>query len=326
MKRALCGTAVAVSWLMQSLGAAAQPDEGAKLVARELMAKGRAQRETGDREGALESFSKAHAIMHVPTTLLETARARVETGRLVEALQLVSEPSAPVADEPEPFSRARSEAEQLRRDLEQRVPRVRIDLSGAPTGPSPAVTIDGAPRPDCVSGCRLNPGRHLLAARTAHALAEEQLELREGEQQQLELVFSPLARPAPPRDQGAADAAELAAPPGRVPAATWVAGGVAMVGLTTGTVLALHALHERERLQDSCAPACSTSEVDGVRRQVVLSNVAFGVGLSAAALAVVSYVLARPASAAGHARRAWDVAAAPSSDGRGGFVAWGGSL
>jgi hypothetical protein len=326
MKRVLCSIVLVVG-LMQSRVAAAEPDEGAKLVARELMAKGRAQRESGDREGALESFSKAHAIMHVPTTLLETARACVETGRMLEALQLVSEPAAPAADEPEPFTRARSEADQLRRELEQRVPRVRIDLSGAPTGPAPTMTIDGAPRPDCVAGCRLNPGRHLVAARTAHALAEEQLQLREGDQQQLELVFSPLELPATPPRPGAADAAEAAGPPQRrVPTATWVAGGVAFVSLTMGTVLGLRALHERDRLESRCAPACSTDEVDGVRREVVMSNVAFGVGLSAAALAVVSYVLARPASTPVHAQRGWDIAAAPSPDGRGGFVAWGGRL
>lgn len=328
MKRVFCTTVLAVSLLVQSLAAAGEPDEGAKLVARELMAKGRAQRESGDREGALESFSKAHAIMHVPTTLLETARARAETGRLLEALQLVSESApAPGAEEPEPFTRARSEAEQLRRALEQRVPRVRIDLSGAPTGPLPTVAIDGAARPDCVAGCRLNPGRHLVTARTAHALAEEQLQLHEGEQLQLELVFSPLALPAPRPSPGAADATDTTAPPPRrVPTATWVAGGVALVALTTGSVLGLHALYERHQLQSSCAPACSTDEVNAVRREVVISNVAFGVGLSAAALAVASYLVARPASAPRHALRGWAVAAAPSPDGRGGVVAWRGSL
>jgi hypothetical protein len=101
---------------------------------------------------------------------------------------------------------------------------------------------------------------------------------------------------------------------------------VAFVSLTMGTVLGLRALHERDRLESRCAPACSTDEVDGVRREVVMSNVAFGVGLSAAALAVVSYVLARPASTPVHAQRGWDIAAAPSPDGRGGFVAWGGRL
>src|SRR5258707_607951 len=88
--------------------AQAEPDEGAKLVARELMAKGRAQREAKDLKGALESFSKAHAIMHVPTTLLELLRARADAGLLVEALELLPELSAQPAraGEPAPFTRA----------------------------------------------------------------------------------------------------------------------------------------------------------------------------------------------------------------------------
>lgn len=264
MNRVLCKVALAVSWLLVSPLATAEPDEGAKLVARELMAKGRAQREAGDRQGALESFSKAHAIMHVPTTLLETARARVDAGLWLEALELLSElPLAPAADEPAPFARARAEAAQLRQDLEPRVPRLRVDVSGAPAGPAPALTVDGAPRPDCVAGCRLNPGRHLVMARTAHAFAEEQLELREREQPQLELVFSPLElpralqpdAPAPTRERPPAQARH-------VPTATWVSGGVALVGLTAGAVFAIDAVRARDELQRRCAPACSADEVD----------------------------------------------------------------
>lgn len=61
-----------------------------------------------------------------------------------------------------------------------------------------------------------------------------------------------------------------------------------------------------------------------MRREVILSNVAFGVGLSAAVLAAASYVLARPSPTPARASQDWHVAATPTNDGRGGAVAWGG--
>src|SRR6478609_389106 len=97
-----------LSLSLVSLHASAEPDEGAKLVARELMTKGREQRAAHDFAGALESFSKANAIMHVPTTLLEVARAHADLGELMAALgalnQLAREPVS--ADDPAPFARA----------------------------------------------------------------------------------------------------------------------------------------------------------------------------------------------------------------------------
>ncbi|HVJ21717.1 MAG TPA: hypothetical protein VM686_40210, partial [Polyangiaceae bacterium] len=62
--------------------ASAEPAEAEKAEARALMAEGRARREKRDFEGALASFGKADAIMHVPTTSFEVARTQVELGRL----------------------------------------------------------------------------------------------------------------------------------------------------------------------------------------------------------------------------------------------------
>jgi len=328
MKRLTCAIIVATC-LLGSGAASAEPDEGAKLVARELMAKGRAQRDTGDLAGALESFSKAHAIMHVPTTLLELARAQVDSGQWVETLNLLRELSSmpPSDNEPAPFTRARSDALQLGQQLEPRVPSIRVDVSGAPQGPAPLVTLDGDPRPDCVGGCYVNPGPHLVTARTARTVAEEQLRVAAGERQTLELVFSPIGAPEPSTATHSADQAPQATPARTaarpIPLAAWIAGGVSLAGLTAGTVLGVNAMSQRNELRDSCAPHCSTDDVNGVRREAVLANVAFGVGLSAAAVAVVSYVMApgpRPGAAAAGSL---SVAAAPDSDGHGGRVTLG---
>ena len=324
MKRMLSAAALG-TWLLSSAAVSAQPDEGAKLVARELMAKGRAQREAKDLLGALESFSKAHAIMHVPTTLLETARARVDVGQWLEALELLGELSGmpPAPDEPAPFARARSDAQELAQSLEPRVPSIRLDLSGAPQGPAPSVSVDGVARPDCFSSCRVNPGTHLIMARTPRAVAEEQLTLHEAEQPRLELVFSPLEMPRAPA-VAADDSAPVAASSRPIPLTTWITGSVALAGVTAGTVLGLHAVSERDDLRQRCAPQCATDDVDAIRREAVLANVSFAVGLSAAALAATSYVIISRSSRPSPGQRQLGVAAAPDPDGRGGYVALGG--
>jgi len=277
--------------------ASAEPDEGAKLVARELMAKGRAERDAQDFQGALASFSKAHAIMHVPTTLLEAARARVDVGRLLDALVLLRElPSlAPRPGEPLPFAKARADAVALAADLDDRVPRLSVDLGGSPQLAATTLWIDGVLRPDCQSRCRLDPGRHVIVALAPRAKAEEQLQLGERETQRLELVFSPepalkAAQVWPATATTATSPHDAVASRPRVSALTWALSGVALAGLGTGTVLGLGAVSRRDELRQQCAPSCAQSDVDAVRRRATFANLSLGVGLCAAALAVTSYV------------------------------------
>ena len=318
-----------------ALPARAEPDEGAKLVARELMAKGRAQRDTKDFQGALASFSKAHAIMHVPTTLVEAARARADAGLLLEALELLHQlqDMAAKPGEPAPFAKARADAQQLGSELEGRVPSLSIDLGGSPRAAATKLWIDGISRPDCVSTCRVNPGRHLVLARAPAAQAEEQIEINEREAQQLELVFSPdppsIAATGVARSPAASPPGDVGAPRPRVSTLTWTLGGVALAGLAAGTVLGLSTVSRRNELRQQCAPSCDPRDVEDVRRRAIFTNVSLGVGVAAAALAVTSYVLGRPqAQASDTARKPtrFSVAAAPDPQARGGYVALGGSF
>ena len=329
MRRVILLLALGVCLLVTG-PARAEPDEGAKLVARELMAKGRAQRAARDFSGALESFSKAHAIMHVPTTLVEAAQARADAGLLLEALELLRELSAlpQAADEPAPFVRARAQAALLGASLDQRIPSVRIDLTGSPDPQRTQLAVDGVNRADCASSCRVNPGRHVIAARTAHAMAEEQLQVAEHESPSLELVFSPLGIPGEAARVAASPAASPAHVSGsaHVPTATWVAGGVALLGLSTGAWLGLSAVSQRNQLRRDCAPDCAQAAVDSVRSRAVFANVALGVGLAASALAVTSYLMERSSQtkSAGAAKPLrLNVAATPTVTAPGGYFVLG---
>jgi hypothetical protein len=289
----------------------AQPSEQDKQAARALMAKGRSEREAGNLTGALASFSQAHAIMHVPTTLLEMARSQVALGQWLEALALVRQlhdrPAQP--GEPAAFARARSEAEELGRKLEMRMPTLHLDLSGSPQPEATSVLIDEAPRADCTQACWVNPGTHVVVARARTAKAEEQLSAAEGETLRLELVFSPdLPDPRRTRPIGEEEAKPATATERSgsrtLPLSVWVLGGVAVAGVGAGTVFGLSAVAQRDELRDSCAPHCSADRVDGVRRRALAANLSFGLGAAAAAAALASYVfLPAAASPAPVARR-----------------------
>jgi hypothetical protein len=98
-----------------------------KANARELMDRGDDLVEKKQYREALEAYQAADAIMHVPTTGIEVARAQVALGLLVEAretaLEVARSPETP--GEPAPFAEARDAARQLATALERRIPTLR---------------------------------------------------------------------------------------------------------------------------------------------------------------------------------------------------------
>ena len=77
--------AASLALLFGAAEARAEPSASDKETARGLMATGRADRSNHDLAGALKAFTGADAIMHVPTTGLEVAKAQIDLGLLVEA-------------------------------------------------------------------------------------------------------------------------------------------------------------------------------------------------------------------------------------------------
>lgn len=309
-----------------SPAALAAPGEPEKLVARELMAEGRARRDAGNLAGALESFSRAHAIMRVPTTLLETAKARADLGQLVEAAALLGELQGmpPRPQEPAPFTAARQRAAELAKNLAERIPSLRLRLPGVAADEAAEVWVDGQPRPDCRSECSLNPGHHQIVARKDAKTARAVVMLVERESRAVELQLQAPEAPPPYAPPSGPDAP--AGPPARpadspafassVPALSWGLGAAGLVGIGTGIGLGLSAVSRRDELRESCAPSCAASSVDEVRDRAFAANVALGVGAAAAVGAVVSYFVHRASSVSVHA----DVSAS------GGFVALGTTL
>ncbi len=294
----------------------AEPDDASRQRARELMAEGRAARVAQQEQRALESFAAADAIMRAPTTTLEVARSQAALGLLVEAQRTARSIEVVSPDEREPpaFARAREAAATLVQELTGRIPTLTVTFTDAEAGYAARVTVDGVEVPTAVllSGYRLNPGSHRVAASSGGQTASRDVVLAEGGSREVQLQLSSvvaaeparsLPPPAPRREAG-------------ISSGVYALGGVALVSLGAGTALLLLAQSSKSELEATCAPGCSKARVDDVSQRYTAANVSFAVGAAAAAGAVVWLLLDRE-GAARRDRAAWSLDVLPASRGAG---------
>jgi len=163
------------------------------------------------------------------------------------------------------------------------------DATARIDGEAEARRIDGRALP-------LDPGPHrIVFERPGAAAVQEQVVLREGEKRVVTARF-PGAPPAPPTP-----APEIERP---VPPLAWVAGGVTLAAATTfGIFGAMGASGHGDLEARGCAPSCPAGDVDEVRRNLIVADVALGVAVVAATATLV-LVLTRPAVPAPSARAA----------------------
>ncbi len=107
---------------------------------------------SGDVKGALKSFQAADTIMRVPTTGFELAKTQA-AGLLVEArdtaLRVTRMPVQP--GEAAPFAEARSNSQQLSDELAERIPTLKIKVTGAADGEDPLVSVDWRKKAESLS-------------------------------------------------------------------------------------------------------------------------------------------------------------------------------
>jgi hypothetical protein len=206
--------------------ARAQPSASDMAQARELLNEGLDLRDKGDAASALEKLKGAHALANTPITGTELGRTYLALGKLVEAretfLSVARIPPRP--DETSRSKTARADSEKLADQLRQRIPTLRVKVTGVPVD-TVSVSIDGASVPSAALDAPrlLNPGTHAVFARsTTGGTAETQVTLKEGEARDVELkiAFSPPSEAAHPAAGGS---------PAGVPAAGVPAAGVPAV-------------------------------------------------------------------------------------------------
>jgi hypothetical protein len=167
------------------------------------------------------------------------------------------------------------------------------------------VTVDGRPIPASALGrsLQLDPGPHRLEASLAgYGSRTESVVLVEREKgRALALVLSALP--------GAH--VETARPRRSVPLLSWILGGVAVAGAGGFAFFWSRAMSDVSSLRESCAPYCAPGQIDEARDSVTLAHVSLGIGIAAAASAVLVYVLSST-SEAPRTAAAFRPSAAPS--------------
>ncbi|MEO8797250.1 MAG: hypothetical protein ABI551_05135 [Polyangiaceae bacterium] len=191
----------------------------------------------------------------------------------------------------------KSDCDPWRAEVEKALPSVLVkakDDNGEATS-DVKVTIDGIVRAEKLDGEPLDvdPGAHLFHFdREGADPIEQKLVVKAGEKSRaIDLSF----HLHPTNAVAAAPAAPAAAPlPPKahrsLPIAGFVASGVAVAGLTVGTIFYFSAKSDIDGLKETCAPACGSSQVDPIGPKIIVSDVALGVGVVAAAAAVYFFV------------------------------------
>jgi hypothetical protein len=159
--------------------------------ARRFMDEGKARLKSNDAAHAVESFQKAHEIMHVPTTGIALAKAQATVGHLVEArdiaLEVMRQPREP--SEPAVFDSARKQARDLEFQLRPRIPTLRIRIRG---GNAARIAVDDVEIPASVAGepVAVNPGKRVISAKNGEGTeVKGEIDINEREVREIDLTF-----------------------------------------------------------------------------------------------------------------------------------------
>jgi hypothetical protein len=314
-------TATAMAVCLAAPGAWAQPSGADRETARSMMQEGRDLRDKGDLKGALQRFKAADDIMHVPTTALEVARVQVTLGLLIEARDTIAAiRKSPVQpDDPAPFKDARSKADDLDSKVEGRVPSLAITVTGAAETETPAIAVDGVSLPVGAAGIprKINPGHHVVTARTASGEAKEEVDVVEGEKKDVALVIVA----GTPSDSEAPVEADVKHGTVHSPSAiTWTGVAFAGVGVVAGTITGIMTLSKASSVKKECLGSGMTctdqtgiSDLSSGNSLATVSDIAFAVAVAGAGVAIESLIVGhKPSSTSTTSAPATDPEAAPS--------------
>lgn len=177
-----------------------------------------------------------------------------------------------------------------------------------------AVLLDGQRIADRLGGLALplDPGRHLLRFELGTEAREVTVVVSIGEKNRKVLAdfYVPPAvlAPSPPPPE--------APPSSGPPAASWVLGGVGVVGLGSFVVWGLVGRGQEDRL-DACrtTQSCGEGKVDAMYRSYTVADISLGVGVLALGAAALTWALAPTPRAAGTRVAPLQVGAGPGDIG-----------
>jgi len=184
-------------------------------------------------------------------------------------------------------------------DVDRRIPTVVLraaaasgeDLAGA------RFSVDGAAQSAATgSAISVDPGEHVVHMDGPNGESvDEHVVVMEGQKERIVTLHVPAPAPAateptPPESPASGGPSPTVA--------TWIFGGIGVVGLGAFAGLAVSARSSFDNLQKTCAPTCASSDVDSVKRQALIADVSLGVGVVALGIAAYTFFSHREAPAA----------------------------
>ncbi|HEY3500778.1 MAG TPA: hypothetical protein VGK73_39070 [Polyangiaceae bacterium] len=279
-----------------------EPDEATRTAARALGTSGVEAYQAGDFAMATDKLEKAYGILRVPSLGLWSARALVQNGKWVEALDRYLEvaslqvPSGEYAVQ----KQAQADADTDRAALKPRIPVILVRAEGAAIAET-EVSIDGRVVPSALAaeGRLVNPGKHVIEGKHAGTPARVELTVKEGQRETAVLRFgaaSPAPGTVPPTAVGKDSGSSSDGSTQRV--IGWTAVGTGAVGIAVGTVFGIMAIGQKGDIDDNaacvdnrCAPS-ETDDVDSYNTARTVSSVGLIAGGVLAGVGVVLLVTA----------------------------------
>lgn len=282
---------------------AAPPTEAQIEAARALYRDARELHKQGRLKEAIEKALEAYRTAATPVTALEAGSLLVESGRFVEARDLLRGVALlPVSPrESDKGREARQQASALAASLDARIPKIAV--AERPRGAD--VLLDGKPLApgDSNAWQGIDPGAHTIVVRVGErTCATITATLAEGEERTIDLhdaakTCAPPPPPAPPATAPPPTAPPRAIAPTPAPPAdattsprTWsgvAVGGAGVVAIGIGGILALVAKSNYDAVASSCpARGCSRDAFDAresARSHADVATVVMIVGATAAA-------------------------------------------
>jgi len=281
-----------------STRALAEPSLSDRETARSLMDDGDSKRDKNDLKGALKSYEAADAIMHVPTTGLEVARAQAQLGLLLEARETLGRVNRlpPKPGEPAPFTAARRTAETLTAELGARIPSVTVVVTNPEPGQTTVIVFDGEIVPPAASSAprKVNPGHHTVVARSGSLEKKQDVDVAERDAKTVTIDLKP-PKPATPPPAASGDPAAEGSSPSALPKVLIYGGfGLGIVGVGIGSVTGLMSISQVSDVKKDCTNnVCLPSragDIDSAKSLGTISTIAFiagGVGIGAGVIGLV---------------------------------------
>jgi uncharacterized membrane protein len=273
----------------------AQSTPSPSVQAKDHLRAGLAYAEQGKYQEALRELEEAYALDPQPLTLYNIAQIRSKVGRFRAArdayTQLVDAQALP----PEKRERSRKGLT----EANEHIAKMRITVERG--RPSDTVTVDGVAVPAAAKSTEVDPGHHVVhLVRDGERIGERSFEVADGAD--MPVTIAPAPAPAPPRVGPTPTEPTPSDERSGIPPLAIVFGSAAIVAGGLGAFFEIEGIGRWSELRDGCGKTktCAPGEVDAARRNMLIGDIAIGVGIIAAAAAVYVYI-ARP-----HARAAGD--------------------